>query len=96
MNSISHFNTLTGDKQYILTWTNSIRHGGRGLKPKATYRIENSEVPCFTVIIIFSHLEGTLKMSHQGYVESQTLHFHSSFFFSGVIDNCSFVILCLT
>ena len=75
---MSHFNILTGDKQYILTWTKSIRHGRRGLKPKATCRIENSEVPCFAVIIC--HLEGTLKMSHQGYVESQTLHFHSSFF----------------
>ena len=31
-------------------------------------------------------------MSHQGYVESKTVHFHSSFFFC-VIDNCSFVTL---
>ena len=31
-------------------------------------------------------------MSHQGYVESKTVHFDSSFFFC-VIDNCSFVIL---
>ena len=78
MDSISHFNMLTGDKQPILTLTKSIRHGRRGVKPKA--RIENSEVPCFAVIICY--LEGNLKSVTSGLCRIPDLTFSFFFFFS--------------
>ena len=89
MHSVSHFKILRGDKQPILTCAKSIRHGRRGLEPKAT--IENSEVPCFAVMIC--RLEGNLKSVTSGLCRILDRTFSFFFFFFCVIDNCSFVTL---
>ena len=77
VNSISHFNILTGDKQHILTCAKLIRHGRRGLEPKAT--IENSEVLCFAVMIC--RLEGNLESVTSGLCRIPDRTFSFFFFF---------------